>query len=404
LEGFADVDAFFAVFVGVALAVDGLLVEGGGDFAGDAVGDGCIVDGGADVVEESLPWRGHFREEGVFFEGGFLGGVAEPFDGGGVGERGDDGVDGVLAVVVTGFLAGAEDGIESPAAAQEGGQRTAAGMDAAAALGIDAAGASAVEKPDIFDGEAGGVAGVVELLGGEVVEGGEVFHLEFLELHAAAVPWEFFDAVEDFLPALRSVAVGFPGGVVVFVGAVFLGIAEGLVHEGVVEGAAERDDVFDVELGVVAEEGVPTDGFAGVGAGPSAFFCQEEFELVISGWVCDADFALDLLGGALSGFAIGGVVRVDALAVFAVLFHLAGEFDADFVGATVLSQDGVDHFSKFGECPLNGGVADVENGVEAGEVGTDLGAGLVAVDFLAGGGVGHAFFHKWEEFGEGLSG
>ena len=98
----ADLHVGFAVLAGARGAVEGVVVEGAGHSARDAVRDGDTVDGLLHVLEEGIPGHFHVALEAAG-AAAFLelagGGVAEGLDLGAVGEGDRHGIDGVVAVV-----------------------------------------------------------------------------------------------------------------------------------------------------------------------------------------------------------------------------------------------------------------------------------------------------------------
>ena len=253
-----------------------------------------------------------------------------------------------MSVVVAGLLAAPEDSVQLPLISEIGGDRAAAGLYAPRSICVYTVRASAIEQPEALGGQLGGVAGVVELAGGEVVKAGNGFALEALQLDSAATPRELLYAGEDARPVLFIVRVGLMGGAVSFVGAVLFEIAQRLVHERVVQAAVERDDVLDVELGVIAEEAFDAYVLSGVGALPAAFVGKEPLLDVGATRIREAGFGDDLTGGFFPALAILRVSQGYVLAVFTVALEIAGEFDSDVGGKTVLAHDGVDHFAEFG--------------------------------------------------------
>ena len=156
----------------------------------------------------------------------------------------------VRAVLVVGV---AEDGVEAPSLAEVGRGAPRADPNAAIALRVDL---PAEQQPEILGRKPRHVSGVVELAGAELLRVGELFGLEQLQLASScpAVALESPDAGEDLLKTVR-VAVGLEGRSAPLVFPILLVVAERLVEEGIVQRAAEGDDVLDVELRLVADEG-----------------------------------------------------------------------------------------------------------------------------------------------------
>ena len=108
---------------GVGGAIDGFLVEGPGDFSLDTVGDVNGVDGVLDGGSEVRP--GVLEDLSGAFGSAFVADAGQMLKTRTVGQGDDDGIDGVVAVVLAVFEVEAvvsEDGIEAPVPAELGGE------------------------------------------------------------------------------------------------------------------------------------------------------------------------------------------------------------------------------------------------------------------------------------------
>ena len=327
--------------------------------------------------------------------------MAEHFHSAGIAQSDGDSVHGVVAVVVARLRATvAEDRVQLPLVSQVSGDGAFACLNPSfAAFFVEAA----IEESQVVGGLARGVAGVVELAGGEFFEVLDGFLLEAAEFLGTGVAFEFPDARKNVLPLFGIGRVSLEGGAVAFVVAVLLDVAEGLVHERIIQASAERDDMLDVKLRMGANKGVHADTLAGVGTMLATLLEEKHFFNVGSGGILNAGFFGDPGGGLFTG----GLIPPHLFPRFSALFlgtsHIAGEFDTDGGGLAVLADDCVDHFSEFREDAKDHGVTDMRvlGGRRRQEVHRVGVPGTVK--FLHGRGVRHAVLEHGHDFGQGLA-
>ena len=100
---------------------------------------------------------------------------------------------------------------------------------------------------------------------------------EPLQLRLAHIALKTPDAFEDGVPTLRMAGVTFERRLVPLNFAIFLRPAERFVREGIVERAAQRNNMFDVDRRFVAQKEFGGNRLAGIRTNAVAFFPKSPF-------------------------------------------------------------------------------------------------------------------------------
>ena len=122
-------------------------------------------------------------------------------------------------------------------------------------------------------------------------------------------------------------------------------IAKGFVHVGVIEAAAEGNDVLDIILGMLPEEGMGGDVIARVGASFATFLPEHVFIHVPPFRVVDVVMVFQVGPGLVPLFLEVSVVFRHLLPHRPRLFDVPGEFESNHIGLAVGLDEVIDHLA-----------------------------------------------------------